>query len=142
MAQALYYWDENKHFDHTQLFLDDQELPTPLPTNATNVAPDNGLYGQATWNGMMWVGMDQAAWQEDQPTPKPATPTTDQAAQAQLALQFAKGQQAQATFNSEVLLQLADLKKNLSVNDDTTTTTTGTNTTADSTTASTTTTEN
>lgn len=135
MAQALYYWDEDKHFDHTQLFTDNQELPTPLPTNATNVAPANGLYGQATWNGMMWVGMDQAAWKASQPTPEPATPTTDQAVQAQLSLQLAKTTQAQAAFNSKVLLQLADLKKNVPVNDGTTTTTTtGTNTTADSTT--------
>lgn len=108
MAQVLYYWDKNNQFDHSELL---DELPTPLPANATTVVPANGLYDPISWNGNTWTGVTLETWLAARPDPEPAVPTTDQKAQAQLALQLAKTTQAQATFNAQVLLELADLKK-------------------------------
>lgn len=126
--KLLYYWDDNGAFSKSVFYQTDADVPNPVPANATTVAPVNGLY-DPKWNGNEWVGITEADWMAQQPAPTPATPTTDQEAQAQLALQLAKTTQAQATFNAQVLLELADLKKPAATTDATTTTDTTVSTT-------------
>ena len=107
----LYFYDDNKAYDHSQVYIDDAQVPNPLPANATTVAPEQGLYGTPKWTGTTWVGITRDEWLAQQPAATPVAPTTDQKFQAQLALQMATLQKNQAEFNAQVLLQLADLKE-------------------------------
>lgn len=107
----LYFYDDNKAYDHSQSYIDDTQVPNPLPTNATTVAPEQGLYGTPKWTGTTWVGITRDEWLTQQSAGTPMPPTTDQKFQAQLALQMATLQEKQAEFNAQVLLQLADLKE-------------------------------
>lgn len=85
MAKILYYWDESKKLDHSEIFMTDADLPNPLPETATFVAPDNGLYEPITWNGESWDGITQEAWLSQHPAPTPV-PTTEQQMIMQQAL--------------------------------------------------------
>ena len=107
----LYFYDDNKAYDHSQVYIDDAQVPNPLPANATMVAPEQGLYGTPKWTGTTWVGITRDEWLAQQPAAAPVVPTTDQKFQAQLALQMATLQKNQAEFNAQVLLQLANLKE-------------------------------
>lgn len=107
---TLYFYDDNKAYDHSQVYTDDTQVPSPLPANVTTVAPEQGLYGTPKWSGTTWVGITREEWLAQQPA-TPVSPTTDQQFQAQLALQMATLQKNQAEFNAQVLLQLADIKK-------------------------------
>lgn len=109
--EILYFYDDNKAYDHSQVYIDDTQMPNPLPANATTVTPEQGLYGTPKWNGTTWIGITRDEWLAQQPAATPAAPTTDQKFQAQLALQMATLQKNQAEFNAQVLLQLADLKE-------------------------------
>lgn len=77
MAKILYYWDQDKHFDHSEFFQNDEDVPNPLPDNATAVAPVNGLYEPLTWNGASWDGTPKEDWLAAHPTPAPE-PTSEQ----------------------------------------------------------------
>lgn len=106
----LYFYDDSKAYDHSQVYNDDTQVPNPLPTNATTVAPEQGLYGTPKWNGTAWAGITRDEWLAQQST-TPVTPTTEQQLKSQLALQLAAFKQNQDTINAQVLLQLADFKK-------------------------------
>ncbi|MCG0585855.1 hypothetical protein IMAU80323_02001 [Lactiplantibacillus plantarum] len=108
---VLYFYDDNKAYDHSQVYIDDTQVPNPLPANATTVAPEQGLYGIPKWTGTTWVGITRDEWLAQQPEAKPVAPTIDQQFQAQLALQMATMQKNQAEFNAQILLQLADTKE-------------------------------
>lgn len=105
----LYFYDNNKAYDHSQVYTDDMQVPNPLPANATTVAPEQGLYGIPKWTGTTWVGITREEWLAQQ-SATPVTPTTEQQFQAQLALQMATLQKNQAEFNAQMLSQLANLK--------------------------------
>ncbi|QRA38777.1 hypothetical protein JMO19_10605 [Lactiplantibacillus plantarum] len=107
----LYFYDDNKAYDHSQVYIDDTQVPNPLPANATTVAPEQGLYGIPKWTGTTWIGITREEWLAQQPAATPVAPTTDQRFQSQLALQMATLQKNQAEFNAQVLLQLADIKE-------------------------------
>lgn len=107
----LYFYDNNKAYDHSQVYIDDTQVPKPLPANATTVAPEQGLYGIPKWTGTTWVGITRDEWLAQQPEAKPVAPTIDQQFQAQLALQMATLQKNQAKFNAQILLQLTDIKE-------------------------------
>lgn len=107
----LYFYDDNKAYDHSQVYIDDTQVPNPLPANATTVAPEQGLYGTPKWTGTTWVGITREEWLAQQPAATPVAPTIEQQLQSQLALQMATLQKNQAEFNAQVLLQLADLKE-------------------------------
>ncbi|WP_259689082.1 hypothetical protein [Lactiplantibacillus plantarum] len=107
----LYFYDDNKDYNHSQVYIDDTQVPNPLPANATTVAPEQGLYGTPKWTGTTWVGITRDEWLTQQSAGTPVPPTIDQKFQAQLALQMATLQKNQAEFNAQVLLQLADLKE-------------------------------
>lgn len=106
---VLYFYGDNKAYDHSQVYTDDTQVPNPLPTNATTVAPEQGLYGTPKWNGTTWVGITREEWLAQQSS-TPVPPTTEQQFQAQLALQMATLQKNQAEFNAQMLSQLANLK--------------------------------
>ncbi|MDV0430109.1 hypothetical protein RXV91_04320 [Lactiplantibacillus sp. DA1] len=79
MAKILYYWDRETHgLNHSEFFMTDDELPNPLPDNATLVAPTNGLYEPITWDGTAWNGTDKDEWLAAHPVPVP-DPTAEQA---------------------------------------------------------------
>ncbi|CAM3206089.1 hypothetical protein [Lactiplantibacillus plajomi] len=100
----LYYWDEKKELNHSEFYQD--ELPTPMPSNATSVAPRNGLYEPITWNGETWVGTDKEVWLAAHPVSKPE-PSAQDKANAALALQIAQNKAAQDKFNAQTMLALA-----------------------------------
>ncbi|WP_072557431.1 hypothetical protein [Lactiplantibacillus plantarum] len=106
----LYFYDNNKAYDHSQVYTDDMQVPNPLPANSTTVAPEQGLYGIPKWNGTTWVGITRDEWLTQQPAATPVAPTNDEKFQAQLALQMATLQKKQSEFNAQVLSQLANLK--------------------------------
>lgn len=110
--KILYFWDSNFKLVNSIFYQNEEDMPSPMPSNATSVAPADGLYAPS-WNGSAWVGITREEWLAQQPAATPATPTTDQKFQAQLALQMATMQKNQAEFNAQVLLQLADLKESL-----------------------------
>ncbi|MDV3526139.1 hypothetical protein [Lactiplantibacillus plantarum] len=110
---VLYFYGDNKAYDHSQVYVDDTQVPNPLPSNSTVVAPEQGLYGTPKWNGTTWVGIARDEWLTQQPATTPVAPTNDEKFQAQLALQMATLQKNQAEFNAQVLLQLADLKESV-----------------------------
>ncbi|MDP5372521.1 hypothetical protein QU585_10165 [Lactiplantibacillus plantarum] len=110
--KILYFWDSNFKLVNSIFYQNEEDMPSPMPSNATSVAPADGLY-EPSWNGSAWVGITREEWLAQQPAATPATPTTDQKFQAQLALQMATMQKNQAEFNAQVLLQLADLKESL-----------------------------
>ncbi|KZT79863.1 hypothetical protein [Lactiplantibacillus plantarum] len=107
----LYFYDDNKAYDHSQVYINDMQVPNPLPANATTVAPEQGLYGTPKWTGTTWVGITREEWLTQQTAATPVAPTIEQQLQSQLALQMATLQKNQAEFNAQVLLQLADLKE-------------------------------
>ena len=108
--KILYFWDSNFKLVNSIFCQNEEDMPSPMPSNATSVAPADGLY-EPSWNGSAWVGITREEWLAQQPAATPAAPTTDQKFQAQLALQIATMQKNQAEFNAQVLLQLADLKE-------------------------------
>lgn len=107
---VLYFYGDNKAYDHSQVYVDDTQVPNPLPSNSTVVAPEQGLYGTPKWNGTTWVGITRDEWLTQQPAATLVAPTNDEKFQAQLALQMATLQKNQAEFNAQVLSQLANLK--------------------------------
>ncbi|WP_324715252.1 hypothetical protein [Lactiplantibacillus plantarum] len=108
--KILYFWDSNFKLVNSIFYQNEEDMPSPMPSNATSVAPADGLY-EPSWNGSAWVGISREEWLAQQPAATPATPTTEQKFQAQLALQMATMQKNQAEFNAQVLLKLADLKE-------------------------------
>lgn len=73
----LYFYDETKAYDHSQVYTDDTQVPSPLPTGATTVAPEQGLYGTPKWSGTSWVGITREEWLAQQSATS-VTPTTEQ----------------------------------------------------------------
>lgn len=110
--KILYFWDSNFKLVNSVFYQNEEDMPSPMPSNATSVAPADGLY-EPSRNGSAWVGITREEWLAQQPAATPAAPTTDQKFQAQLALQMATMQKNQAEFNAQVLLQLADLKESV-----------------------------
>lgn len=73
----LYFYGDNKAYDHSQVYTDDTQVPNPLPSNSTAVAPEQGLYGIPKWNDTTWVGITREEWLAQQ-TEAPTMPTTEQ----------------------------------------------------------------
>ncbi|VDG23651.1 hypothetical protein [Lactiplantibacillus mudanjiangensis] len=79
--KPLYFYDDNKEFDHIELV----EADAPLQNNSTFVAPENGLYEPITWDGNSWSGITQEEWLSQHPVPTPV-PTAEQQMVMQQAL--------------------------------------------------------
>lgn len=108
MTQTLYYWDESKHFSYSEFYLNEADVPTPLPANATTLAPESGLYEPISWDGSVWIGADKADWLAAHPAPTPE-PTDQDKTNASLMLQIAQNKSEQEKFSAQVLLQIATL---------------------------------
>lgn len=107
MTKILYYWDEQtKELDHSEFFMTDDELPNPLPDNATPVAPTNGLYEPIMWDGITWNGTDKDEWLAAHPVPVPE-PSEQDKTNAALMLQIAQNKTAQDQFNAQAMLAIA-----------------------------------
>lgn len=107
MAKILYYWDkQTDEFDHSEFFMTDDELPNPLPENATLVAPTDGLYEPITWDGTTWIGTDKETWAANCPLPNPL-PTEQDKKNASILLEIAQNKKEQDKFNAQIMLTLA-----------------------------------
>lgn len=104
----IYYFDDTKRFAYTDVIADE----TPVPENATTVAPVNadgtGMYAP-TWNGTNWVSMSQEEFQEkyeqqQKPDDVPAI-TESQKQEAQYMLELAK-MKANIAANSKTIAVL------------------------------------
>ena len=104
----IYYFDDTKRFAYTDVIADE----TPVPENATTVAPVNadgtGMYAP-TWNGTNWVSMSQEEFQEkyeqqQRPDNVPAI-TESQKQEAQYMLELAK-MKANIAANSKTIAVL------------------------------------
>lgn len=108
MTQILYYWDEFQHLEHSELYMDEADLPITLPTNATTIAPKNGLYEPISWNGSAWVGTTKTDWLAAHPV-LASEPTDQDKTNASVMLQIAINKATQDQFNSQLLLQTASI---------------------------------
>lgn len=106
LPQILYFWNENKELDHSEFFMADDELPNPLPDNATSVEPTNGLYEPITWDGTAWNGTDKDEWLAAHPVPAPE-PSEQDKTNAALMLQIAQNKTAQDQFNAQAMFAIA-----------------------------------
>lgn len=79
--KALYFYDENKEFDHIELVEDE----APIQERSTFVAPKNGLFEPITWDGEAWNGITEEEWLAAHPAPTPV-PTEEQQMVMQQAL--------------------------------------------------------
>ncbi|VDG18799.1 hypothetical protein [Lactobacillus backii] [Lactiplantibacillus mudanjiangensis] len=103
--KALYFYDENKEFDHIELVEDE----APIQERSTFVAPKNGLFEPITWDGEAWNGITEEEWLAAHPAPTPE-PTEQDKTNAQILLQVATNKTAQDQFNAQALLQIAAIK--------------------------------
>lgn len=114
----LYYFDDTKHFAYTDVIVDG----TPVPENATTVAPVNddgtGMYAP-TWDGTKWVSMTVEEYKEkyEQQQIPEGTPaiTESQKQEAQFMLELTKMKttiNANIKMNATLAKQLAQMALN------------------------------
>ncbi|WP_338230771.1 hypothetical protein [Lactiplantibacillus paraxiangfangensis] len=106
MATVLYYWDkETKELDHSELYMNESDVPKPLPDNATTVAPENGLYEpiHISDDKTKWLGTSKEEWLAAHPVPTPE-PTAEQKMIMQQATGIAQLQQLAMSQASQIAI--------------------------------------
>lgn len=104
--QLIYFYNDQRQLDHSELVDDDYQLPA----NATDIRPADGLYEPLSFTGTDWVGVTREEWLANQPEPEPTQPTEQDKINAQLLMADAANKAAQAKFNAQILLEIANEK--------------------------------
>lgn len=107
MAQKqIYFFDTQKHFDHSELVAAD----AVVPTNATDIKPADGLYEPLTFTGSEWTGVTREEWLDNRPDEDPVEPTDQEQVIAKLTKQLAQATAQTQQAISELTKQVAALK--------------------------------
>ncbi|BEI46067.1 hypothetical protein ACPT8I_13345 [Lactiplantibacillus plantarum] len=98
--KILYFWDSNFKLVNSVFYQNEEDMPSQMPSNATEVAPADGLYAPS-WNGSSWVGIDEDTWRKDNPA-VPVTPSDYDKTTASILIQIANLKATQATQASKI----------------------------------------
>ena len=111
--KVIYLFDEtSKEFQGSNLVEDDHTLTT----GETEIAPEQGLYQPATFDGTKWNGTDKAVWQATQDAAyqaylkeHPELAPHPSSEQQQLA-ELIKSNTSQSVLNAQLIKQVATLQ--------------------------------
>ncbi|MGK4058272.1 hypothetical protein AB0Y04_00875 [Loigolactobacillus coryniformis] len=123
MTKVVYMYDQtSREFKGSKLVDDDNYV---VQAGETEIKPTDGLYEPVTWNGIDWIGTDQAIWQAAQDAkqaellkthPELAPqPTVEQQQLAELIKSNAK----QTELNAQLIKQVAEFTANAAHTDTT-----------------------